>query len=122
MFQPFQVIFRSSSGIVLNLTYKVEIVDMFVCMLAYSSRKDKLICTKLGKHFLEPGKKNIRVRTPESVMSSIPGEGGSCNSETKHDRRTAPRPKLFVSKRRSQELRSLTQKLSWVPVSVTMLG
>jgi hypothetical protein len=28
--------------------YKVEIVGMYVCMFAYTSRADKLICTKLG--------------------------------------------------------------------------
>jgi hypothetical protein len=43
-----------------------------------------------------------KVRTPESVLSSNPGECGSCSSETKHNRRTASRPKLFVSKRRLQ--------------------
>jgi hypothetical protein len=31
-----------------NLIYKVEIVGMFVCMFACSSRRDKPICTKLG--------------------------------------------------------------------------
>jgi hypothetical protein len=34
-------------------------------------------------------------------LNSILGEGVSCSSETKHDRRTAPRTKLFVSKRRA---------------------
>jgi hypothetical protein len=38
----------------------------------------------------------------QNILSSSPGEGGSCSSETKHDRRTAPRPKLFVSTRRIQ--------------------
>jgi hypothetical protein len=35
----------------------------------------------------------------KSFLSSIPGEGISYSSETKHDRRTAPRPKLFLSRR-----------------------
>jgi hypothetical protein len=40
-----------------------------------------------------------------------PGEGGSCSSETKHNRRTAPRPKLFVSERRLQKQRHQTRKI-----------
>jgi hypothetical protein len=42
-------------------------------------------------------------------LSSIPGEDVSCISETKHDRRMAPRPKLFVSKRRLQKNRHNTE-------------
>jgi hypothetical protein len=75
-------------------------------MFAYSSRTDKPICTKLcmlipwdEEEILEGSK--LR----KSVLSSSPGEGGSCSSETKHDRRTAPRPELFVSARRLQEQR-----------------
>jgi hypothetical protein len=44
------------------------------------------------------------------------------SSETKHDRRTSPRSKLFVSARRLQGLRSQTWKLHWVRVLVKMLG
>jgi hypothetical protein len=54
---------------------------------------------------LRPEKELRRVKVP-GVLSSIPGEGGSSSSEIKHDRRTGPRPKLFVSKSRLQELRS----------------
>jgi hypothetical protein len=41
-------------------------------------------------------------KVQKNVLSSSPSDGGSCSSETNHDRRTVPRPKLFVSKRRLQ--------------------
>jgi hypothetical protein len=47
----------------------------------------------------------------KSVLSSIPGESVSCSSETKHDRRMVPEPKLFVSKRRLQKQRSEPRKI-----------
>jgi hypothetical protein len=139
-----------------------------MCMFAYSSRMGKPTCNKLGtlipwhqKEILERSK--LRKR----FLGSKPGEGGFCILETKHDRRTSPRPKLFVStwrlqeqqpqprktvlcsspgedvfcssetkhdkitaqrtklfilERRLQELKSETQKMSWVRVSVKMLG
>jgi hypothetical protein len=34
---------------------------------------------------------------PRKLLGSSLGEDGFCSSETKHDRRTAPRPKLFES-------------------------
>jgi hypothetical protein len=43
---------------------------------------------------------------PENVMGSNPDEVGFCSSITKQDRRTETGPKLFVSARRLQELRS----------------
>jgi hypothetical protein len=51
-------------------------------------------------------------------------EDGFCSSETKHDRRTVPRPKLFVSKRRLQKQRPLRPKMSWVrfPVKVVSVA
>jgi hypothetical protein len=51
------------------------------------------------------------------VLSSILDEGGSSDSETKHDRRTAPRSKLFVSKRRLNKRRIQPRKsvLSSIP-------
>jgi hypothetical protein len=61
---------------------------------------------------LRPGREYIKVKKSGSVFSSIPGEGGSCSSETKHDRRTAPRPKkFFVSKRRLQKKGHNPEKL-----------
>jgi hypothetical protein len=69
--------------------------------------------------------RRLREQRPQprkSVLGSSPGEGDFCSSETKHDRTTAQRTKLFVSARRLQELRSQTRKLSWVRVSVKILG
>jgi hypothetical protein len=39
-----------------------------------------------------------------------PGEGGSCRSKTKDDRRMAPKPELFVSKRRLQKQKPQPRK------------
>jgi hypothetical protein len=58
----------------------------------------------------------------KTVLGSSTEEGSSCSSETKHDRRTAPRQNLFVSARRLQEQRSQTRKLPWVWVPVKMLS
>jgi hypothetical protein len=41
-----------------------------------------------------------KVHNPQTLLSLIPSEEGFCNSETKHNRRPAPRPKLFVSPER----------------------
>jgi hypothetical protein len=46
-----------------------------------------------------------RPQHKKSALGSSPGEDGFCSSETKHDRRTVPRPKLFVSVRRLREQR-----------------
>jgi hypothetical protein len=47
---------------------------------------------------LRPRREHTRVKK-KKVLSSIPGEGISCGSETKYDTRMVPRPNLFVSKR-----------------------
>jgi hypothetical protein len=79
---------------------------MFVCLLAYGSRTDVPICTQLGMLIPSDHKGNIGgSKLRKSIMSSISGEGSSCSSENKNDRRTAPRPKLFVSERRLQKQR-----------------
>jgi hypothetical protein len=59
--------------------------------------------------------------TPKSVLGSSPDEV-LCSSKTKHKRRTVLRQNLFVSERRLQELRVQARKLSWVRVSVNILG
>jgi hypothetical protein len=46
----------------------------------------------------------------KTVLRSNLGEGGFCSWESKHDSRTAPRPKLFVSARRLQEQKSQPRK------------
>jgi hypothetical protein len=67
-----------------------------MCLFAYSSRTDTPICTKLGKLIPWDQKENTGApKVRKSVLSSIPGEGVSCSSETKHDRRMVPEPKLF---------------------------
>jgi hypothetical protein len=43
------------------------------------------------------------------VLGSIPSEDGFCSSDTKHDRRTAPRRKLFVLKRNCRNKRHNTE-------------
>jgi hypothetical protein len=105
------------------LIYKIEIVGvwvwvyvcMYVCMFAYSSRMDKPICTKHGMLILWDQEEILeRLKLRKSVLSSSPGEGGSCTSETKRDRKTAPRPKLLPSTIHSPE------KLSWVRVPVNV--
>jgi hypothetical protein len=49
----------------------------------------------------------------------IPGEGGSCSSETKPDRKKVPRAKLFFSHRRLKEQSRNPKKLSWVRLRAT---
>jgi hypothetical protein len=67
--------------------------------------------TKLGMLIPWDQEENIdRSKLWKSVLSLSTNEGGSCSSETKHDRRMAPRPKLFVLARRSQEQRPQPQK------------
>jgi hypothetical protein len=47
--------------------------------------------------YLKPGRDFIKVKTPKSVLVSSPNVGGFSVMETKYNRRTAPRQKLFVS-------------------------
>jgi hypothetical protein len=62
----------------------------------------------------------------ENFPGLSPGEDGlySYNSETKHDRKTTSRPKLFVSARRLQEQRLQLQKLYciWVAVKIVSVA
>jgi hypothetical protein len=61
------------------------------------------------------------VKTPESVLNLSPGEGVTCSSEIKHDRRTASKPKLFVSTR-LQDKGHNPENLPWVRVPVKMVS
>jgi hypothetical protein len=62
-------------------------------------------------------------QNPENLSCiRVPVKTVLCSSETKHDRRTAQKPKLFVSAGKLQERRSQTRKLSWVRVLVKILG
>jgi hypothetical protein len=66
--------------------------------------------------------KGTKVINPKTVLGSSPDEDGFSSSETKHDRRTAPRQNLFLLARRLQKLKSRSREMSWVRVSVKMLG
>jgi hypothetical protein len=55
------------------------------------------------------GKK--RPQPQKSVLVSSPGEDGFFSSEAKYDRRTAPRPELFVSVGRLQKTKETTLKI-----------
>jgi hypothetical protein len=70
---------------------------MHVCTYVYISRTVTPIRTKLGMLMPLDHEENLERSKLKIVQSSSPDEGGSCNSETKHDRRTAPRSKWFVS-------------------------
>jgi hypothetical protein len=72
-------------------------------MFACSSRTDTL--------FLETRKKFQKGKKLKKIVPSFSsGNSGFCTSETKHDRSTMPRTKLFVSARRLQEQRPQSQK------------
>jgi hypothetical protein len=78
-------------------------VYLYVCSLIVRKRiyrfAPNLVCLFLKtRKRIQEGQ-----NSGKSLLSSIPGEGSSCSSETKHNRRTAPRPKLFVSERRLQK-------------------
>jgi hypothetical protein len=80
-------------------------------MRAYSSRTDTPIFTKLSILIPYDQEEVLEGRdSGKGVLSSSPGEGCSYSSEIKHDSRTAPRPKLSVSKRRLQKLRPELRK------------
>jgi hypothetical protein len=55
-----------------------------------------------------------RPQLQKTMLGSIPSKGSCCSLETKHDKRTVPRPKSFVSKRRQQKQMPQPQKLCWV--------
>jgi hypothetical protein len=60
--------------------------------------------------FFRTGNYRNKCYNPKTILGSIPGEDGFCTSEIKHGRRSAPRPKLFVSKRRLQKQRPETRE------------
>jgi hypothetical protein len=79
-------------------------VCMYVCSLI--TREGILHFTpNLAYLYLETSKRSFKGQNSKSVLSSSPGESGSCSSKTKADRRTTPRTKLFVSASRLQKQR-----------------
>jgi hypothetical protein len=82
---------------------------MYVCLCVYictlrAQRKDMPICY-IASMLISSNHEEISERTKlrKSVLGSSSAEGGFRSSETKHDRRTAPRPKLFATAKRLQE-------------------
>jgi hypothetical protein len=62
---------------------------------------------------LSVSKRRLRKQRPElrkNVLGSIPSEDGSCSLDTNHDRRTAPRPKLFCFEEEIIETNATTPK------------
>jgi hypothetical protein len=94
---------------------------MYLCMFAYSCRKDIQIRPILGMFMPWNQEENLESsKLRKSVLGSSTGECGYCSSETKQHRKTASNQKLFVSKRRLQEQRPQPRKQSrvWVPVKM----
>jgi hypothetical protein len=91
---------------------------MFICVCSLVAREGKnQFAPNLACLFPETRKRTLESQNSGSFQSSSPGKGGSCSSETKHDRGPAPRPKLFVSERKLQEQRRIRGKtlLSSIP-------
>jgi hypothetical protein len=59
---------------------------------------------------MRPGREHKMFKTVKNILSSISGEGGSCSSEIKYDRRMAPSLKLFVSAKILQKQRPRHRK------------
>jgi hypothetical protein len=68
---------------------------------------------------LTPGREHRKVKTPESVLSLIPGDGVSCSSETARLKNGA-KTKVVCSEEEIRETKSTTPKISWVgfPVKI----
>jgi hypothetical protein len=97
-----------------NLIYKTEIV----CVFAYSSRTDIPVCTKLGM-LIPRDKEEILERPNSEKVSWVRNALRVVSVSWKLS--TSQRPRLFLSTRRLQKLRSQIQKLSWVRVPVKMV-
>jgi hypothetical protein len=82
-------------------------LKLWVCLYVCSLVAQERICRfapNVACLFLETKKRKWDCQiSGKYVLSSSPGEDGSCSSETKHDGRTTPRPKLFVLQRRLQK-------------------
>jgi hypothetical protein len=91
-------------------------VYLFISLFAYISRTDGPICTKLSMLIPWDQKENIAgSKLRRIVLSSIPGEGVSCSSETMHDRRTAPRPSGFSEELQEQTSQPRKIVLGFIP-------
>jgi hypothetical protein len=91
-------------------------------MFTYSSKWIHEFAPNLACLFLDTRKIFLKGQNSKKVvMSSSPRKGDACSSETKHNRRMAPRPKMFVSRRRLQRGHNL-KKQSLVRVPVKMIS
>jgi hypothetical protein len=87
-----------------SLIHRHKIEIEWMCSLICLGTKN--ISSNLHLYSSRPGRYFINVKTPKTFLSSSLGEGGLCSSKSKHDRRLAPRQKLFISKKRLQKQRS----------------
>jgi hypothetical protein len=96
--------------IFLKKNWNCAYVCLYVCALIDWERIHRF-ALNLSLLFLEARKRYRKAKTPENVswlrvplravpaarkLFSSPDEDGCCSSETKHKRRTAPRPTLFL--------------------------
>jgi hypothetical protein len=105
--------FRNPPVACFIILYKVEIVGIFVSLYVCLAiaREEINRFTNLACSFPETRKRTQEGQNSgESVLSSILDEGCSCSSETKHNRRTTQKTKLFVSKRILQKQRPQPRK------------
>jgi hypothetical protein len=74
--------------------YKVETVGIFILLIClcvcvfvrlYLENGYTDLHQTWHAYSLRPWRKHRRVKTPDSILSSFPGEVGSCSSETKHE-------------------------------------
>lgn len=82
-------------------------------MFPYGSRKDRT-CPKLFTFIAWKQKKNLKwSELRKIVLDSSPSDGSFCSSENMDDRRTEPKPKLFISARILQNKGLKPEKLPW---------
>jgi hypothetical protein len=94
-------------------------VGVCVCSLIARERMYRF-APNLVWLFLEIRKRTLAVQNSENILSSIPGEGVSCSSKTKHDRRMAPKRMSRRGYYRNKEQNS--ENMSWVRFPVKMLS
>jgi hypothetical protein len=90
----------------LYITY-TRIIKKKLCMCSLVAREQiNQFAPNLHPYSLRPERDFRKSKLQKNCFEFESGEGGSCRSGTKHDRRMVPRPKLFVSKRKLQRHRS----------------
>jgi hypothetical protein len=92
--------------------YIVETVGRYVCSLIAREGTNRF-APNMGCLFLVIGKRAQKGQNSGNVLSSIPGKGGSCSSENKHDRGTAP---ICFEQMTTETNATIPKKLFWVRV------